>query len=80
MEKKKSQNRATEKQAKSGRPFSGITQKPITFRCDNENVEFMKNRPNWGRWLNELIAKARQQSQEEGDCAEMPPELDDELK
>ena len=80
MEKKKASEKVTEKQGRRGRPSTGHTQTMINFRCDNENVAYIRSKSNWGRWLNKLIERARQEESEADDCADMPPELDDELK
>lgn len=34
-------------------------QKPFAFRLDNENVEWLNQQPNKGRYINELIAADR---------------------
>lgn len=36
------------------------TQKMKTFRLDNENIEWLAKQENQGRYINELIAKDRQ--------------------
>lgn len=38
-----------------------VTQRMVNFRCDNENVEWLKLQPNKGRYINELIAADRRQ-------------------
>lgn len=43
------------------------SQKMMTFRIDLENIEFLDKQMNKGRYINDLIAKARAQ-------AEMPKE------
>lgn len=35
------------------------TQKMMTFRCDNENLDWLQSKPNKGRYINELIARDR---------------------
>lgn len=35
-------------------------QKMMSFRLDNENQEWLLQKPNKGRYINELIAKDRQ--------------------
>ena len=35
------------------------TQKMMTFRCDNDNLEWLQSKPNKGRYINELIARDR---------------------
>lgn len=39
------------------------TQKMMTFRCDNDNIEWLQSKPNKGRYINELIARDRIVSQ-----------------
>lgn len=34
-------------------------QKMLTFRCDNDNLEWLESQPNKGRAINEAIAQAR---------------------
>lgn len=38
------------------------TQKMVTFRCDNENLDWLQSKPNKGRYINELIARDRSAS------------------
>ena len=35
------------------------SQKMMTFRCDNENIDWLESKPNKGRYINELIARDR---------------------
>lgn len=35
-------------------------QQMVSFRCDNENIEYLRKQPNKGRYLNELIQKDRE--------------------
>lgn len=35
-------------------------QKMMSFRLDNENLDWLLQQPNKGRYINELIAKERQ--------------------
>lgn len=44
------------------------SQKMMTFRIDLENVEFLERQVNKGRFLNDLLAQAR--AQEENDIDE----------
>ena len=37
-----------------------VTQKMVTFRCDLENLEYLEGKPNKGRFLNDLLAEARE--------------------
>lgn len=37
------------------------TQKMMSFRLDAENIEFLEQQVNKGRFINDLIAKARTQ-------------------
>ena len=39
------------------------TQKMMTFRCDNDNLEWLQSKPNKGRYINELISRDRIASQ-----------------
>lgn len=36
------------------------SQKMVTFRCDLENIQWLEEQPNKGRYINELIAADRQ--------------------
>ena len=38
------------------------SQKMMTFRCDNENIDWLESKPNKGRYINELIARDRASS------------------
>lgn len=39
------------------------SQKMMTFRIDLENIEFLEKQSNKGRYINDLIAKARAQAE-----------------
>ena len=39
------------------------SQKMMTFRIDLENIEFLDKQMNKGRYINDLIAKARAQAE-----------------
>lgn len=39
------------------------SQKMMTFRIDLENIEFLDKQANKGRYINDLIAKARAQAE-----------------
>lgn len=49
---------------KEGRTRGTITQKPMAFRCDIENIDWLQRQPNKGRYINELIRKDREASAE----------------
>lgn len=63
-----------------GRPATGTTQKHISFRCDLENIEYLNTKENKGGFLNKLLKEAREREGWPQDCAEMPPEAEDEMK
>ena len=56
MEQKNDQCAASRK---AGRKRGEITQKMVTFKCDYENVEWLSQFANKGRYLNELIERDR---------------------
>lgn len=39
------------------------TQKMMSFRLDAENAEYLSTKPNKGRFINELLARAREDEQ-----------------
>jgi len=45
---------------KEGRTRGTITQKPMAFRCDFENIDWLEKQPNKGRYINELIRSDRE--------------------
>ena len=46
----------TEKQIRKKSPKNGLTQTRVTFRCDNDVYELLKNRSNIGRTINEALS------------------------
>lgn len=78
FEKKKTKKEDSEKAGKKGRPATGLTQKHVAFRMDNELIEFYRSHGNAGRWLNELIRGAMSKEGWEEDCGDMAPEPKDE--
>lgn len=44
---------------KAKAPRGQRSQKMVSFRVDNENLEWLEKQPNKGRAINELISKAR---------------------
>lgn len=46
-----------EKQIRKKSPKKGLTQKRVTFRCDNEVYELLQSRSNIGRTINEALAQ-----------------------
>ncbi len=66
-----------ENKKKIGRPATGRTQKHISFRCDLDNIEYLKTQPNKGGFLNNLIRAARLNLTEVEDCADMPTDPED---
>lgn len=77
MEKKKSAPRSGEEKRGVGRPSTGRTQKHFSFRCDIENMEYLNSKPNKGGFINSLLREAREREAWPRDCADMPPEIDD---
>ena len=47
----------TEKQIRKKSPKKGLTQKRVTFRCDNEVYVLLQTRSNIGRTINEALAQ-----------------------
>ena len=56
MEQKNDQSAASRK---AGRKRGEITQTMVPFKCDFENVEWLSQFANKGRYLNELIERDR---------------------
>lgn len=57
MEKKERKSTATiRKSCQKG----SVTQVMVNFRCDLENLEWLKTKANKGRYINELIKKDRE--------------------
>lgn len=50
-----------ERQRREYAPAGERSQKMISFRCDNENVDWLNQQPNKGRAINRLIAEARKE-------------------
>lgn len=50
---------AKERVRKAYSPKGERGQKMISFRLDNENVEWLNSKPNKGRYINDLIAQDR---------------------
>ena len=46
----------TEKQIRKKSPKKGLTQTRVTFSCDNDVYELLKNRSNIGRTINEALS------------------------
>lgn len=40
---------------KEGRKRGMVTQKMVSFRCDDENINWLEQQPNKGRYINNLI-------------------------
>lgn len=59
MKEKKEEERTRKKYASKGERG----QKMLSFRLDNENIEWLQKQPNKGRYINNLIAADRQKSQ-----------------
>lgn len=57
MEKKKTEKVRTRREYA---PDGERSQKMISFRCDNENFEWLNSQANKGRAINRLIAEARE--------------------
>ena len=51
-----------ERMRKAYAPKGTRTQTMVTFRCDNDNLDWLQQQANKGRTLNDLIAKARKSS------------------
>ena len=45
-----------DKQIRKKSPKKGLTQTRVTFRCDNDVYELLKNRSNIGRTINEALS------------------------
>ena len=45
---------------KGGNTRGVLTQKMVSFRCDNDNMLWLESQPNKGRYLNNLIRKDRE--------------------
>lgn len=58
----KEQTETKERMRKAYAPKGTRTQTMVTFRCDNDNLEWLQQQANKGRTLNDLIAAARKSS------------------
>lgn len=63
MEAKKEER---ERKRKAYAPDGQRSQKMMSFRVDNENMEWLQRFPNKGRYINDLIAAARRESGKPG--------------
>ena len=64
MSKKNTETSVAEEQVKERQRKEYATkgtrsQKTLTFRCDNDNLEWLESQPNKGRAINKAIAQAR---------------------
>lgn len=55
----KKSNEPKERQRREYAPAGERSQKMVSFRCDNENFDWLNSQPNKGRAINQLIAEAR---------------------
>lgn len=55
----KKEEKKMERTRKVYAPTGTRGQKSMTFRIDNENIEWLNQQPNKGRYINELIAYDR---------------------
>lgn len=60
--KMKEQTEEKERMRKAYAPKGTRTQTMVTFRCDNDNVAWLQQQANKGRYINDLIAKDRKLS------------------
>lgn len=63
----KTEKEAKERIRKEYVHAGGRSQKMLSFRLDLENIEYLNSKPNKGRFINELIAKARAQEHSQTD-------------
>lgn len=56
------------------------TQKHMAFRCDLDLLEWLKTKPNKGGLINTLLRKAMEKEKGIEDCADMPTDIEDNLK
>lgn len=54
------QDETTKRVRKAYAPDGERSQKSFTFRLDNDNIDWLEQQPNKGRFINELIAASRQ--------------------
>lgn len=52
-------NEPKERQRREYAPAGERSQKMVSFRCDNENFDWLNSQPNKGRAINRLIFEAR---------------------
>lgn len=55
----KKNNEPKERQRREYAPAGERSQKMVSFRCDNENFDWLNKQPNKGRAINRLIEEAR---------------------
>lgn len=67
MEEKKQ----VERIRKSGIKHGTRSQKPMTFRLDNDLELWLQSQPNRGRYINDLIRKDRDERTEENNVSEL---------
>lgn len=53
-------NDEKKQERKRGRERGKVTQKVFSFRIDFENLQWLEMQPNKGRYINDLIERARQ--------------------
>lgn len=58
MKKTEEQQRTRKEYARKGTR----SQKMVSFRCDNDNVEWLESQSNKGRYINDLIADDRKKN------------------
>ena len=63
--KKKTEEQEKERTRREYASKGSRSQKMMTFRLDLENIEYLNTKANKGRFINELIAKARSQENKE---------------
>lgn len=59
QENMKKEKEERERVRKAYAPKGERSQRTISFRCDLENIAWLEQQPNKGRYLNNLIAKDR---------------------
>lgn len=53
-------NKEQKQERKSGRERGKVTQKVFSFRIDFENLQWLAQQPNKGRYINDLIERDRE--------------------
>lgn len=53
-------NDVQKQERKRGRERGKVTQKVFSFRIDFENLQWLEMQPNKGRYINDLIERARE--------------------